>query len=97
MPLFAQLPLSGLIGVEEWLGDDEEDAEQRLNDLFERFERVAVLCIALVFTGSLPADLLFGQSLLVLVLWLLAVMTHLTTVQRFWRAWRALGVLDRDG
>ena len=39
MPLFAQLPLSALIEVEDWLGSDEHDAEQRLNALFERFER----------------------------------------------------------
>ena len=39
VPGYAQLPSSALVAVEDWLGDDEEHAEQRLNDLFERFER----------------------------------------------------------
>ena len=66
-----------------------------LPDLFERFERVAALCIGLVFGALLPSDLIFGHDVLFVVLWVLAVMTHVTAVQRFARSWRALSDADR--
>lgn len=59
-------------------------------DLFERFERVALLCAGLILTPFLPAQLVGGRDLLFLVLCALAVFGHLTALQRFARIWRAL-------
>lgn len=54
-------------------------------DLFERMERVGLLLGGLAFDG------LFGGGLGVWVAaWVLAVGTHLTAVQRFWRGWGLL-------
>jgi len=57
----------------------------RLPDLFERFERVALLCLGLVLSPLLPRDLAWGRDLLFWALCLLALMTHLTALQRFRR------------
>lgn len=56
-----------------------------LPDLFERFERVALLCLGLVLSPFLPADLALGRDLLFWSLCLLALMTHVTALQRFRR------------
>lgn len=60
-------------------------APKGLPDLFERFERVALLCLGLVLSPFLPGDLAFGRDLLFWALCLLAFMTHLTALQRFRR------------
>ena len=65
-----------------------------LPDLFERFERVGTLCIGLVVSPLLPADLLFGHDFLFLILCTLAVMTHFTALQRLLRRWRSLRASD---
>ncbi len=39
VPVFAQLGRESLEGVEEWLGDDEETTERRLNEIFEALEQ----------------------------------------------------------
>lgn len=65
-----------------------------LPDLFERFERVATLCVGLVASPLLPADLAFGRDFLFLTLCTLAVMTHITAVQRLLRGWRSLQGAD---
>ena len=57
----------------------------RLPDLFERFERVALLCLGLVLAPFLPRDLVLGRDLLFWALCLLALMTHVTALQRFRR------------
>ncbi|MCH2171301.1 CDP-alcohol phosphatidyltransferase family protein [Myxococcota bacterium] len=58
--------------------------------LFERLERVATLCIGLVLTPFLPQDLLLGHDFLFFALWILAIMSHVTAVQRFLGGWHAL-------
>ena len=39
VPFYARLGREALADAEEWLGGDEEVTEQRLNEVFERFER----------------------------------------------------------
>ena len=58
-----------------------------LPDLFERLERTVVLCVGLVLTPFVP--ILGGLPLIDWVLWLLALMTQVTAVQRFLRRWSA--------
>lgn len=67
----------------------------RWPDLLERMERVIILCAALALDPfiTLPASL--GGSLLHVVIVLLAMFTHLTAFQRFWRA-RAM-LREADG
>lgn len=64
-------------------------------DLFERFERVAALVLGLVLTPFLSPGIFFGESALFGALVVIAVFSHLTAVQRLWRARRALKELDR--
>ena len=61
-----------------------------LPDLFERFERVATLCVGLVASPLLPADLAFGRDFLFLTLCILAAMSHITALQRLVRGWQFL-------
>jgi phosphatidylglycerophosphate synthase len=65
-----------------------------LPDFFERFERVATLCIGLVVSPLLPTNLAFGYDFLFLTLCALAVMTHITAIQRLLRGWRSLLAAD---
>ncbi len=65
-----------------------------LPDLFERFERVATLCVGLVVSPLLPANLLLGRDFLFLALCTLAVMAHFTALQRLLRGWRSLRAAD---
>ena len=67
-----------------------------LPDLFERFERVLVLCVGLILTPLFPADLAFGGDFLFLVLCTLALLTHVTALQRLLRGWRSLDAADRS-
>lgn len=55
-------------------------------DLMERLERVLLLCSALLFDSLVPLTDWSGHSLLFWALALMALLTHLTAVQRFWRA-----------
>lgn len=55
-------------------------------DLFERLERIIVLCAGLILGALLPRALVAGRSLLWCALALLAVGTHVTALQRFARA-----------
>lgn len=64
-------------------------------DLLERFERVALLCVGLIVSPLLPADLAFGRDFLFLVLCALALLAHATALQRFLRIWRALSAEPR--
>lgn len=61
-------------------------------DLFERQERVIFLCGLLVFGGIAAA--LFGLSIIVPGLWIFAVLTHFTAVQRMMRARKMLVALQ---
>ncbi len=76
------------------LGANDDGGKGGLPDLFERLERIATICIGVVFTGFLPADLVFGHDLLWAVLWVVAILTHLTAVQRFVRRGRVLAGFD---
>lgn len=61
-------------------------------DLFERFERIATICVGLALTPHLPA--IAGHDLLFYVVWGVAGMTQLTGVQRFVRRARQLRQID---
>lgn len=62
-------------------------------DLFERLERIATICIGLVFTTVCPP--IFGHALMFWVLWFVAGMTQITAAQRFTRRLRELRGMDR--
>ncbi|MBK5254701.1 MAG: CDP-alcohol phosphatidyltransferase family protein [Vicinamibacteria bacterium] len=64
-------------------------------DLFERFERVATLVLGLVLSPLLPPSLFLGRDALWGALVLIGILSHLTSVQRVWRARRVLRELDR--
>lgn len=67
-------------------------------DLFERLERVATLVAGLVLRDLLPRDLFFGEDALVAALVVLAVLSHVTALQRLLRGLGGLRDLDsRDG
>ena len=54
-------------------------------DLFERFERVALLSLGMVVAGLAPDGRLLGVDVAVATLWVLAVGSHLTGLQRLGR------------
>jgi phosphatidylglycerophosphate synthase len=76
------------------LGATDEPGSKSLPDLFERFERILTLCIGLALTAYVP--LIFGHDLIFYVVWLVAIMTQITGVQRFVRRARQLALLDRE-
>jgi phosphatidylglycerophosphate synthase len=61
-------------------------------DLFERQERIIYLCSLLVITGV--GESIFDTSLMIPGLWLFALLTNLTSIQRILRAKRLLQKLD---
>ena len=61
-------------------------------DLMERFERIFVLCAALILDPAIPIPAFLGGSLLLAGVAAIAVLSHVTAIQRFLRA-RAL-ILD---
>lgn len=71
-----------------------EDGRKGLPDLFERLERIGVLCVGMVATPFCP--LILGQTLLFWVLWFVAIMTQITAVQRFSRKLGQLAELEED-
>ena len=79
------------------LGAHDDGGQGGLPDLFERLERITTICVGVVFTGFLSPDLVFGHDLLWAVLWLVALLTHLTAIQRFVRRGRVLEGLDERG
>jgi phosphatidylglycerophosphate synthase len=58
-------------------------------DLMERFERLFVLCAALILDSFIPLPALFGGRLLFAGMLVIGVLSHATAIQRFYRA-RAL-------
>lgn len=76
------------------LGADDAPGPKALPDLFERLERIATLCIGLALTAYVPPIL--GHDVLFYVVWFVAIMTHVTGVQRFTRRTRQLAALDRE-
>jgi phosphatidylglycerophosphate synthase len=62
-------------------------------DLLERFERVTILCTALVLDSFVPLPAFLGGRPLYLGILIVAVLSHVTAAQRFKRA-RALLMHD---
>ena len=74
----------------------QEDGRKGLPDLFERLERIGVLCVGMVATPFCP--LIWGNTVLFWVLWFVAFMTQVTAIQRFSRKLNQLRELDaREG
>jgi phosphatidylglycerophosphate synthase len=59
-------------------------------DLLERPQRMWILCTALILDPVIPIPAAFGGRLLTVTLVALAVLTHFTAAQRFFRARRKL-------
>jgi archaetidylinositol phosphate synthase len=55
-------------------------------DLLERFERIVILCVALVLDSFLVLPEMLGTRVLFLALLVIGVLSHITAVQRFFRA-----------
>ena len=55
-------------------------------DLMERLERIIFICALLIFNHLVEKRYLGGEPLLYWGLWLMAVLVHITAVQRFLRA-----------
>jgi phosphatidylglycerophosphate synthase len=55
-------------------------------DLMERLERLIVLCAALIFDPFVHLPLVPGGRALLAGLWIIALFSHITAIQRFWRA-----------
>jgi CDP-diacylglycerol--glycerol-3-phosphate 3-phosphatidyltransferase/archaetidylinositol phosphate synthase len=55
-------------------------------DLLERLERIIILCAALIFDPLVPLPAFLGGDFLHAAMIALAVLTHVTAVQRFFRA-----------
>jgi phosphatidylglycerophosphate synthase len=76
------------------LGVKDDGPSGGFPDLFERLERIAMLCVGLVLTPFVAPDLVFGHSLLDATLWIVAIGTHMTAIQRFVRRGRQLTRAD---
>jgi len=74
------------------LGAPDDAGHGGLPDLFERLERIATLCIALALSAYVP--LIFGHDVLFYGVWIVAIMTQITAVQRFVRRARQLRKID---
>jgi len=59
-------------------------------DLMERFERIAILCVALLLDGFVELPPVLGTRVLYLGILLIGVLSHLTAIQRFLRARKLL-------
>ena len=73
------------------LGAGDQD-KKGLPDLFERLERIGVLCLGMIATPFCP--LILGNTVIFWVLWFVAIMTQITAVQRFSRKLSQLRALD---
>lgn len=65
-------------------------------DLLDRPRRLALLLFGLLLDSFVPVPAAIGGSLLFLVIWVLAILTHVTAIQRFWRARRLLVAVAKD-
>lgn len=73
VPTFAQVPLRALAGVEEELGEDDEQARVRLDEAFARFERTQPALaerISTTLNGPLDETALALGYFLTLAIWL---------------------------
>jgi hypothetical protein len=55
-------------------------------DLLERFERIFIICAALILDPFIPLPAFLGGSVLFLGVVVIAVLSHVTAIQRFIRA-----------
>ena len=55
-------------------------------DLLERFERVVILCLALLLDSFVTLPVMLGERVLFLALLVLGILAHGTAIQRFFRA-----------
>jgi phosphatidylglycerophosphate synthase len=62
-------------------------------DLFERQERIFFICIALICQSLFGSSMAAAGGVIPPALWLLAVLTHATAIQRFLRARKILKAL----
>ena len=69
----------------------------RWPDLLERMERIVILCLALVLEPLFSVTSALGSGVLWHTLAVLGGLTHLTAVQRFFRARAMLIAHDRSG
>lgn len=63
-------------------------------DLLERFERVTILSLALVFDSLLTLPDILGGRVLFVALLVLGILAHVTAIQRFFRARAMLAAKD---
>lgn len=59
-------------------------------DLMERLERIIVICAALVLDPFIKLPGNFSESFLYYMIFLIAILTHITAIQRFLRARKIL-------
>ena len=71
------------------LNRDYDVTRQQYNLLLERFERIVILCSALILDSFVVLPGFLGGSALYFGMLVIAVLSHITAVQRFYRA-RAL-------
>lgn len=70
----------------------------RWPDLLERLERIVILCTLLIFDPILNDIFALEGQVLRYGLWILAILTHATAIQRFFRARRLIEAAgERDG
>lgn len=85
-------------GAEHGAGGTSEERgrpeERGWPDLFERFERILTLSLGLALSPLVSSPLFLGRDLIFFVLCGLALMTHLTVLQRFRRARTLLVAAD---
>lgn len=67
----------------------------RWPDLFERQERIIFLCALMILDGTVFRWIGIAAAGLVAGLWIYAVLTHVTALQRGLRAWGLLVAADR--
>lgn len=73
-----------------------DSAGRGFPDLFERLERIAMISLGLILTPLLAPDLVFGHDLLWGTLWVVAIGTHLTAIQRFIRRGAQIKASERS-
>lgn len=66
-------------------------------DLFERQERIVFICAALIAESAFGTVFPLAGGIVPPALWLLALITHATAIQRFFRARRLLQRAPGDG
>lgn len=66
-------------------------------DLLERLERIVILCALLIFDPILNEIFAMHGQVLAYGLWILAILAHVTAIQRFFRARRLIEAAGSPG